>query len=231
MTPLSAKRREVPRLQRESLREKICETLVERILTGEIPPGSRINESLLSRALGVSQTPVREALLRLEGQGFLVVQPAKGFFVREFSEREVRDLYPVLAELEAMALKAAGIPPAHTVDELERINQKLTGAAGRPGFAIETDDRFHTTLLSACPNEYLLDMIERSRRATYRYEYAYMHERDRIARSAGQHLRIIESLRASRLQEAIRTLRRNWLDSVDDVLRCLHESEKAELPA
>jgi DNA-binding GntR family transcriptional regulator len=231
MAPLPAKRREVPRLQRESLREKICQTVVERILTGDMPPGSRINESLLSRALGVSQTPVREALLRLEGQGFLVVQPAKGFFVREFSEREVRDVYPVLAELEAMALEAAGVPPGRTLEELERINEKLAGSAGRPDSAIATDDRFHTSLLAGCPNEYLLHLIGRSRRAMYRYEYAYMHERDRIARSAAQHLQIIASLRASRLPEAIHTLRRNWLDSVDDLLGCLRESEQAELQA
>jgi DNA-binding GntR family transcriptional regulator len=226
VTAHSAQRRELPRLQRDSLREKICETLAERILSGDMAPGSRINESFLSRGLGVSPTPVREALLRLEGQGFLVAEPAKGFFVREFSEQEAHDVYSVLAELEALALEAAGIPPASTLEELERINDKLTASGGQPNSAIKMDDSFHATLLAACPNEYLLHLIGRSRRAIYRYEYAYMHEGDRIGRSGTQHLKIIAALRASCLDEAIRRLRQSWLDSVDHLLPWLRENKR-----
>ncbi|MDH3215295.1 MAG: GntR family transcriptional regulator [Candidatus Krumholzibacteria bacterium] len=206
---------------RESLRGRIQDVIIGGILSGSLPPGSRINESQLAKSLDVSQTPVREALLGLEGQGFVVAQPARGFFVKEFSEREVRDIYPVLADLEALALEAAGIPPSQTLDRLDRINAELDRAAGRPDRAIDVDDQFHTCLLSGCPNTYLLRLVGQTRRATYRYEYAYMGERDLLCASSNHHRGIVVSLRGGDLEAAVRTLRHVWLASVDDVLRWL----------
>jgi len=216
----------IPRLQRESLRQRIHEALVQRILTGAITPGSRVNESVLSRSLGVSQTPVREALLVLEGQGFLVAQPARGFFVKGFSEAEARDLYPVLAELETMALKAAGIPSQDILGRLERANDSFAGMTERPDSAIQQDNRFHTLLLMSCPNQYLLDLVGRCRRTVYRYEYAYMCERDHIPTSAEQHRRIINALRDGRLDNALEDLRANWVGSVDKLIAWFREREQ-----
>lgn len=219
---------EIPRLRRESLRQRIHDSLVHRILTGYLAPGSRVNESMLSRSLGVSQTPVREALLVLVGQGFLVSEPARGFFVRGFSEGEVRNLYPVLAELEVMALRGAGPPPTERLDRMERINDRFAGMTEQPDAAILQDNRFHTLLLAGCPNEYLLHLVDRSRQSTYRYEFAYMCERDHISASERQHRRIISTLREGRLDEALGHLRTNWLDSMEKVVGWLREREQRE---
>jgi len=216
-------------VRRESLRQTIHAALAQRILTGALAPGSRINESTLSRSLGVSPTPVREALLVLEGQGFLVARPAKGFFVRNFSEEEIRDLYPVLAELEVMALKAAGLPPAEVTDRLERANKRFAAFTGRPDAAIQQDNRFHTLLLAPCRNAYLLHLVERSRRASYRYEYAYLGERDHVARSHAQHREIVVALRGGRLDEALDCLRRNWLDSAGELIAWLRDKEERKV--
>lgn len=215
-------------LSRDSLRERIRETLIDRILTGALAPGARINESQLSRALGVSQTPVREALMGLEGQGFLTARPAKGFFVEEFSEKGARDIYRVLADLEAMALEAAGLPSGRTLDELDQINAQLARLAANPQRAIEVDDRFHTRLLAGCPNEYLLRLVGQTRRTAYRYEYVYMGESDPISASSEHHKSIVASLRNGRLEDAVRRLRRAWLASVDDVLRWLAKTKRLD---
>jgi DNA-binding GntR family transcriptional regulator len=221
MAPTRPKPIEIKPISRESLRDRIRDVIIDGILSGSFPPGERINESQVAKSLGVSQTPVREALLGLEGQGFVVARPARGFFVGEFSEEEVRDIYPALAELEVLALEAAGIPPSSVLDELDRINTELDSTAGRPDRAIDADDRFHTCLLSGCPNKYLLRLVGQTRRAIYRYEYAYMGERDLICESSNHHREIVTALRAGNLADALRTLRHVWVASVDDVLRWL----------
>lgn len=81
------------RLSRQSLADQVAETLREMILTGEIAPGSRITQSQIAEQLEVSTMPVREALLRLGAEGFLVAAPNRSFTVRPIREEDIRDIY------------------------------------------------------------------------------------------------------------------------------------------
>ena len=119
-------------VERTPLRVQIRRSLTEAILSGRLPPGDRVNETTLAEQLGVSQTPVREALLGLEGRGFLSSRPGRGFFVREFSARDVRDIYPVLATLEVLALESCEPPDRAALVELDRLNGSLRRLAGAP---------------------------------------------------------------------------------------------------
>src|SRR6266540_7271671 len=88
----------------EPLRAEVYRRVVRLMTDGELEPGQTITEAGLSKTLGVSRTPVREALLQLEAEGVLQSTPAKGFTVRKLSITEAAELFPILSALEALAV-------------------------------------------------------------------------------------------------------------------------------
>src|SRR5688572_18246051 len=94
---------------RRVFRERIREQLIEDILSGRLPPGSRIIETRLAQQLGVSQGPVREALRDLELFGFVVSSPFRGTQVRQISTDDLLEIYPVRAALEGVAAASAAV--------------------------------------------------------------------------------------------------------------------------
>src|SRR5215212_1684620 len=95
------------RMVRRVLREEIREQLIDDILTGRLPPGTRIIETRLAQEFGVSQAPVREALRDLELFGFVISSPFRGTQVREISTEDLVDIYPIRAALEGIAARSA----------------------------------------------------------------------------------------------------------------------------
>ena len=215
-------------IKRQSLRQQVRRSLTEAILSGELSPGDRVNETAVAEQLGVSQTPVREALLGLEERGFLSSRPRKGFFVRGFSERDVRDIYPVLASLEALALGSAGLPVEPSLADLRKINTAFRQAEDQPEQALDLDASFHVRLHAGCSNRYLLDIMERSRESAYRYELAYMREGGRVLGSADQHDSIIDALASGDLDLACEHLKANWLVGLDLIGGWLRAQQEAD---
>lgn len=146
---------------RRPLREDIKERIVERILDGTYPPGSRIVESQLAAEFGTSQAPVREALRDLEGMRFIESQPHRGARVREVTNDELSQIYPVRAALEEVAGREAA--PLITDDALAELADEL--AAMR--FAAERHDvhdqllhdaRFHEIIVQSSGNQVLYEV-------------------------------------------------------------------------
>ena len=96
-----------PRIARPSLHDAIVTRVRDMIIEGELPPGTRIHEGQLGAALGVSRTPLREALKFLASEGLIELSPGKGAVVRTFSPKDVRDSLIVLGDLEALAGRLA----------------------------------------------------------------------------------------------------------------------------
>ena len=92
---------------RSNLREQIKDVVLQRIVSGAYPPGARLVETRIAQELGVSQTPVREALRDLEQLGCIVHEPFRGCSVRAFSANELLEAFPVRAALEALAARLA----------------------------------------------------------------------------------------------------------------------------
>lgn len=195
-----------------SLRDQVRRAVVEAILIGQLPAGERINETDVATKLGVSQTPVREALLGLEGEGFVESRSGRGFFVRHFSIQEASESYLLLARLETLALQLSGIPDAGTLDELRAINRDFANCGPDTQDALRLDSRFHDTLLERCPNHLLLRLIERVRRIAHRYESAYMRELSNRSPSVKQHDAILDHLAIGSLEAACQPLEANWID-------------------
>lgn len=215
-------------ITRVPLREQVHHAIVGRILREELAPGSRISDSALAGELGVSRTPVREALLRLEGEGFLEVDVGRGFFVKPLSAREVREAYPILWTLEVLALRTSPPPSRERVADLARLNAELAEAADDPERRIELDIEWHRTLLAECGNDRLMEMIAEIKAVIRRYEYAYMQNSEHVPVSTSTHERIARAVEAGDVEEAVPLLESNWRFSMEELLEWLERRDQAD---
>jgi DNA-binding GntR family transcriptional regulator len=195
-------------LSRRNLRHQARAVLRQQLLEGRFT--GRLNESELSVELGISRTPLREALLGLEKEGLIVASPGKGFSVVPLSEQELAEVYPILWTLECLALRLRGFPTAQELSELARINDRLEAKLHQPAVALQLDTEWHTALLEPCPNARLKEAIGHLKQSAYRYEYAYMQEARRVIASATQHRQILAALKRRDIDRAAATLEENW---------------------
>ena len=210
---------------RPNLSEELASELRERIVDGRLPAGERLNEVHLAASLGVSRTPLREALGRLTAEGALTSSPRLGFFVRPLTAEEFRQIYPIRALLDPEALRLAGIPSRERIASLEKRNAALRRTEDAEG-VISRDDAWHLELLAGCPNRVLVGLIEQFMRRTRRYEIAYMRERRHVGVATDEHGKILSALRARNLERACEALRRNMQSGVGPILGWLEERER-----
>jgi DNA-binding GntR family transcriptional regulator len=210
---------------RPNLSDDVVAALREMIVDGRLPAGERLNEVRLAASLGVSRTPLREALGRLVSEGAIMSSPRIGFSVRPLTAEEFRQIYPIRALLDPEALKLAGVPSPRRLAALETLNRALAGAKDAKS-VISRDDAWHLELLADCPNRVLVDLIEQFMLRTRRYEIAYMRERRHVGAASDEHRRILAALRARDLPRACAALRRNMESGVAPVLSWLEEREK-----
>jgi DNA-binding GntR family transcriptional regulator len=202
-------------IERAPLRSAVRRRLLDAMLRGDPGPGASLNEVALATDLGISRTPLREALLALEEQGFVHTDPGRGFFVVPLTLREAQEIYPMLWTLEGLALRSAGRPPSGQLAVLTRLNRELAAAHANADRALSLDGRWHEVLIERCDNQRLLDLVATLKHRVFRYEVAFMRDSGRIISSVEQHARIIADLRAGRLEAAARHLERNWRVSLE----------------
>ena len=195
-------------LSRDNISDSVAVEVRRRIIDGRLPAGERINEVHLSQELGVSRTPLREALGRLAAEGALTSVPRFGYFVRALTLQEFEQIYDIRPLLDPEALRLAGVPAPKRIELLEKLNRKLAGARS-PESAIELDDAWHLELLAGCPNRVLIELIENIILRTRRYELALMRETSNVLRATEDHARILAALSAGDLAAACAALKRN----------------------
>lgn len=172
---------------------------------GDLAPGQRLNEVRLAADLGVSRTPLREALTRLAAQGTIEAVARMGFFVKPLSVDEYRQTVPVRTLLESEALKAAGIPPKRTLERMASLERKMASAQA-PGMVTALEDDWHVALIELCPNPVLIELIDQLMARTRRYELAFMREQSAAGRNAWLS-EVREQLNAGDLETACTSLR------------------------
>ncbi len=204
-------------IKRETLREAVRDAVIERVLAGTLTAGERVNETALARELGVSVTPVREALLGLERESYFKRTPGKGFVVSSFRAQEVSDIYSVLGMLEGLALRSSKSLKPETVVHLRNINEEFRLLGDNVEAAIQANIRWHETLVSECTNVYLMELIRKSRRAVNRYECAFLNRHLDTESSADQHAAIIDAIERGDLEEAAVHLQANWRSNISRV--------------
>jgi DNA-binding GntR family transcriptional regulator len=213
-------------IQRHTLRRQIRAILRDRIVEGLIPAATPISEPQLAANLGVSRTPLREALIQLEREGLVSSDAGKGFSVGPLSATEVHEIYPILATLHGLALRLAGAPPTTQLDALKRLNEDIRASRGNARRLFKLDRQWHADLLAACPNRRLLTMIEEFNGLARRYDIAYWKDAGDVIVSYEQHAGILTALRRGRVRTAARLLEQHWMWGVDPVV-CWLEARRA----
>ncbi|MBO1902746.1 GntR family transcriptional regulator [Leucobacter weissii] len=192
------------------LRETVLEQLRTAIVTGELSEGTLVSAPGLGRALGVSATPVREAMMDLAREGLVETVKNKGFRVTRKSEKELDDLAQVRLLLEPPAMRlAAGNIDDETHTELLRLADACLGAAEREdlGDYSRHDREFHALVLAGTGNPQLVELATSLRVRTRLYGIALLAQRGRLAASAREHHELLELLRAGDGDGAERLLR------------------------
>ncbi|MGW0808910.1 GntR family transcriptional regulator [Nonomuraea sp. NPDC002799] len=214
-------------IDRRLLREQVRDDILDRLLKGKYPVGSRINEVHLATEIGVSRTPLREALASLAQEGILDARPNRGYYVSTLSEKDVREAYPIIANLEVFAMKLSDLGElAERAPQLIELAEQMM-PAGDARDTQRADDEWHACLLASCPNGRLLDMIQDSKRVIHRYEHAYLGDPDTARESVLQHKRIAAALAEQDLATAIRELESNWTTSMHRLLARINGSPDA----
>lgn len=198
-------------IPREPLRVAVRRVLIERLLSGELEPGSDINEKDLCQDLGVSRTPVRQALLHLEFEGFLDSQQGKGYSVLPLRPGVAAELYPLVGALEALALRWSGPLGEDVERELKELNERRAALERHESEErIEMDDRWHDLLLSGCENGQLRDVLRLLKNRLYRYEHAIAQGTNRLGDSTAEHRAIQEAFAEGDREKAARLLEEHW---------------------
>ncbi|KAB8182627.1 FCD domain-containing protein [Nonomuraea phyllanthi] len=193
------------------LRRDVAEHITGRIVDGRLPAAARVNEVHLAAELGVSRTPLREALVELADRGLLVAEPNRGFRVPPLDLDEARKLYPLVGELEALALRwTAPQDLLGLLDRLEQQAEQMEAVLEGGGDLSVLDDNWHGLLLSACANAHLMRLIVQTKPLLKRYDVLYFGGPERARRSLDEHRRILAAIRAQDLNEAARQLTQNW---------------------
>lgn len=218
-------------IERRPLRDKVREEVLERLLRGVLPVGTNINEPELARELGVSRTPLREALLSLEREGLLDTHPGRGWWVAPLTPETVLDVYPIVGTLEALAVR---LTPPETfpalVDELDRINASRLDVADDPAAGRAVDDAWHDLLTSGYRNRRLRETVAALKRiVVHRYEYAFMQAGRDVERSVRQHAAVTKALRDGDLTAAAAAIEAHWASGAADVAAWL-ETEGTPTP-
>jgi DNA-binding GntR family transcriptional regulator len=208
----------------EPLRAAVYARIVSLIVSAEYRPGSVLTEAALSRAMGVSRTPVREALLRLEAEGVLESTLARGFTLRPLSRSKVAELYPILAALEALAVQDTRRPAEPVLGTLRATLGELEGCTGAVR-RWQLDTQWHATLTSACGNRHLAGLIAQLRSSGSRYELAYMQQVRSREKADRQHREILSAVEAGDARRAADLLTEHWHDGEQLILRWLADSD------
>ena len=205
------------------LREIVYEELRNLILTGKIKPGTRMMEIELAEDMGVSRTPIREAIRKLEKEGLVVIEPRKGAYASEVSVKDMEDILEVRANLEGLAayLAAERITEAEK-KALEEVKIKFREAVNEGNMAdmISYDTRFHHMIVEASRNNHLIHMVEQLQELVLRFRYIYYKDFKRAEDMIPEHKQIFEEIASGNGANA-RFEAFNHIDKLKDMI--MHE--------
>jgi len=173
-------------------------SLESAILTGELKPCERLVEQELAAQLGMSRTPIREALRRLEERGLVRILPHRGAVVAVLSPVDIENIYAVRGHVESFAARLAAerISPRtiEQVGDIEAAQSRLS--AGRNVRALmHANDAFHDTIYGAAGNACLLEVIQQLRRQVHPVRFSAWSRPERITQSLAEHREMVEVLR------------------------------------
>lgn len=199
VTDAGAKKTHISTLGAANLREQVRRALEAAMVAGELEPGALYSAPALGERFGVSATPVREAMLELAKDGFVVAERNRGFRILEVSERDLDEISEVRLLLEVPStVKVAGIIEVEALDRLAELADEIADAA-RQGELIpylDLDRRLHVELISRLGNNRLTELVDWLRRQTRLFGLNQLVKSGALVESAQEHHQLIEAMRA-----------------------------------
>ena len=182
----------------QPLRDMVFDVLMNAIMQGQLSPGERVLEVQLADEMGVSRTPVREAIRRLELEGFVVMVPRKGAYVAGLSIDDVESVYEIRTALETLAVRlAAQRMEAADYEQLDELAGKMqqTWQEGDVDNWVNLDARFHELLYTFSRNERLISMMSNIMEQLSRYRIISLANVEVRQNSLNEHQTLIEALK------------------------------------
>jgi DNA-binding GntR family transcriptional regulator len=180
-----------------ALYEEVAELLRQRIFRRELQPGAWIDELRLAQELGISRTPLREALKVLAAEGLVTMKVRRGAYVTEVSEKDLRDVYHLLALLESdAAAVVAGRARDADLAQLQALHDELEAAVADRDRFFAVNERFHMALLELADNRWRLQVVADLRKVMKLNRHHSLLKQGRIEESLGEHRALMEALRA-----------------------------------
>lgn len=179
------------------LRDVVFSTLRRAILTGELKPGERLMEIHLADKLGVSRTPIREAIRKLELEGLVTMIPRRGAEVAQITEKSLKDVLEVRRALDALCAElACDRIIEEEKEELKRACDAFEEATktGDTKVIAQADVALHDIIIQATDNARLIQLIHNLSEQMYRYRFEYIKETSEHARLIDEHRIIYQSI-------------------------------------
>ena len=223
----------VPKLARPTLAEQAADTLRRLILLDELQPGAAIPERETAEALGVSRTPLREALRILANEGLVEIEKLRAPRVANPSLNELKQLFEVQGALEALAGELVATQAAD--DDLSSIAEAAAAAEARSGLGeefafFEQDMAFHAAIVKATGNEALIDTHTTYNRRLWRARFISSRRRVNRERTLAEHQAIVGALQSRNRQEAAAALRRHLRSAIENISDVMTGAAQTEAP-
>lgn len=210
------------------LRDVVFNTLREAILKGELKPGERLMELQLAAKLGVSRTPIREAIRMLEQEGLAVTIPRKGAEVAKMTEKDMEDVLQIREALDELA--AARACERISEDELTELRctmhefEEYT-KSGNLKMIAEADVRFHDIIYRATGNSKLVNMLNNLREQMYRYRVEYLKDEKNYPILIKEHSEIMDGLSERDRDIVTAAMHRHVMNQAAAVKEIIREQE------
>jgi len=208
------------------LRDVVFNTLRQAILRGEMEPGERLMEIQLAQKLGVSRTPIREAIRKLELEGLVIMIPRKGAEVAHITEKDMRDVLEVRCTLEELAVALAcknvtgehitALKAANKVFEMAIVSKDVVNI-------VEADVKFHDAIYAMTNNDRLIQIINNLREQMYRYRLEYVKDARTHSILISEHNDIIKKISEKKVEEAQSVMRHHIHNQEKGITRLLNK--------
>ena len=219
------------RLVQNSLHDEVAATLREEIFGGVLVPGAFIDEASVCERLQISRTPLREALKVLTAEGLLRHEPRRGCFVAEVTQRDLDEIFPVIALLEGRcAWEAARNASDDDLTALEALHDRLAkqARAGRINDYYATNFAIHEAIIMLADNRWLAQAIGDLRKILKLARQQQLHAPGRLEQSLSEHLAVFAALKA-RDSDGAEAAMRTHLNRQREALRAVALQQKAKL--
>lgn len=213
------------------LREVVYITLRKAILKGEFKPGERLMEITLANRLGVSRTPIREAIRKLEHEGLVVMIPRKGAQVAKITRQELNDVLEVRTSLEALAASCACERiTAEQLVMLKKAEEHFTSLIDNGDLTAlaEADVAFHDVIYQATANRRLISILNNLREQMYRFRIEYLKEQNVRRSLASEHEAITKAITAHDSKEAMRVVTEHIENQKQAIDRGIQEADNEQ---